>query len=221
MCYNISRADIVLSVRYAKIKSHMAPGMPYAIIGVGGIDMKTLIFNGSPRKNGNTMALINELTARLNGEFKLVDAYYSGIKACIDCRYCWKNPGCSIKDGMPEIYDYIQECDSIAVASSLNFAELTGPLLSVLSRLQTFYCAETLRNETPIPKPKRGGIILVGGGDGNVTCAQKTARLTLRHMNAKEIAPPVISHNTDKVAAKDDAEAMSGIVSLASFFNRD
>jgi len=183
--------------------------------------MKTLIFNGSPRKNGNTMSLINELTTRLIGEFKLVDAYYCGIKPCIDCRYCWKNPGCAIKDGMTEIYDYIQECDNIAVASSLNFAELTGQLLSVLSRLQTYYCAEAFRNETPIPKQKRGGIILVGGGDGSVTGAQKTARLILRHMNAKEIAPAVISHNTDAVAAKDDSEAMSGIMELASFFNRD
>jgi multimeric flavodoxin WrbA len=187
----------------------------------GDKSMKTLIFNGSPRKKGNTMSLVNELLKHLKGEHKLVDAYYCGIKPCIDCRYCWKNPGCSIKDGMTEIYDYIQEADNIIVASSLNFAELTGQLLSVLSRLQTYYCAETLRNETPIPKAKRGGIILVGGGDGTTTTAQKTAKLILKHMNAKEIAPPVISHNTDRVAAIDDTAAMSGIRELASFLNRD
>lgn len=182
--------------------------------------MKTLIFNGSPRKNGNTMALINMLVDHLEGEHKRVDAFFCGIKPCIDCRYCWKNTGCAIKDGMTEIYDYIQECDNIVVASSLNFAEVTGPLLSVLSRLQTYYCAERFRGETPIPKQKRGGIILVGGGDGTVTCAQKTARLILRHMNMKEIAPDVVSHNTDNVNAIDDPEAMSGIMQLASFFNR-
>jgi len=182
--------------------------------------MKTLIFNGSPRKNGNTMSLVNELITHLEGEYRLVDAYYCGIKPCIDCRYCWKNPGCAIKDGMTEIYDYIQECDSIVVASSLNFAELTGQLLSVLSRLQTYYCAEAFRDETPIQKTKRGGIILVGGGDGTTVCAQKTARLILRHMNAKDIAPSVVSHNTDAVAAKDDAEALSGIIQLSSFLNR-
>lgn len=183
--------------------------------------MKTLIFNGSPRKNGNTMALINELLKHLKGEYKQVDAYYCGIRACIDCRYCWKNSGCSIKDGMTEVYDYIQEADNIVVASSINFEELTGQLLSVLSRLQTYYCAQAIRKETPIPKAKRGGVILVGGGDGSVSTAQKTARLALRHMNAKEIAPPVISHNTDRVAAVDDPAAMSGIRELAAFLNRD
>lgn len=31
--------------------------------------MKTLIFNGSARKNGDTYALINELTRQLEGEY--------------------------------------------------------------------------------------------------------------------------------------------------------
>ena len=35
--------------------------------------MKTLILNGSPRRNGDTVSLINELTEQLNGEYKIVD----------------------------------------------------------------------------------------------------------------------------------------------------
>jgi hypothetical protein len=31
--------------------------------------VKTLIINGSPRKNGDTMTLINEMTKYLNGEY--------------------------------------------------------------------------------------------------------------------------------------------------------
>jgi len=183
--------------------------------------MKTLIFNGSPRKNGNSVALINELLKHLEGEYRQIDAYYCGIKPCIDCRYCWKKPGCSIKDGMTEVYDYIKEADNIVIASPLHYAELTGQLLSVLSRLQAFYSAEAFRNEVPITKPKRGGIVLVGGGDGPVSRAQQTARLILKHMNVKEFAPEVISHNTDRVAAADDPDAISGIREMAAFFNRE
>jgi Multimeric flavodoxin WrbA len=181
--------------------------------------MKTLIFNGSPRKKGDTMALVNELIKNLEGEYKLLDAYSSGIKACIDCRYCRNNPGCSIKDGMQEIYDYIQEADNIVIASPLNFAELTGPLLSVASRLQTFYCAEAFRKEKPVPKSKRGGIILVGGGDGAVEGAVRTAKLILHHMNMSKIHTPVVSHNTDRVLPQDDESAMVGARELAKWLN--
>ena len=75
--------------------------------------MKTLILNGSPRKNGDTVGLINKLTEQLNGEYKIVDVYYSDISACVDCRYCWNNDGCSIKDEMTEIYYYIADCDNV------------------------------------------------------------------------------------------------------------
>jgi multimeric flavodoxin WrbA len=57
---------------------------------------------------------------------------------------------------MQEVYDYIQDCDNIVVASSINFCEITGPLLSVFSRLQTYYNAIRFRHEKPITKPKKG-----------------------------------------------------------------
>ena len=73
--------------------------------------MKTLIFNGSPRKNGDTVSLIRKVTEGLEGEYKIVNAYYCNISPCIDCRYCRRKPGCAIQDEMQEIYDYIEDCD--------------------------------------------------------------------------------------------------------------
>lgn len=83
--------------------------------------MKTLIFNGSPRKNGDTMTLVNEFIKYLDGEYKIIDAYDSNIKPCIDCRYCWENKGCCQNDEMQKVYDYIQECDNILIASPIYF----------------------------------------------------------------------------------------------------
>ncbi len=37
--------------------------------------MRTLIFNGSPRKNGDTKSLIDEMTNILDGEILIIDAY--------------------------------------------------------------------------------------------------------------------------------------------------
>ena len=107
--------------------------------------MKTLILNGSPRANGDTAALIKLLVNELKGDVKIVDSYKADVKACIDCRYCWKHPGCSIQDGMQEIYDYIQECDNVIIASPIFFTELSGSLLALSSRLQTYFCARFIR----------------------------------------------------------------------------
>ena len=102
--------------------------------------MKTLILNGSPRVHGDTVSLINLLIKSLYGEYLVVDAYKSNISPCRDCRYCWENPGCAIKDEMQVIYSYIEDCDNIVIASPLYFSELTGKLLDLGSRLQTYFC---------------------------------------------------------------------------------
>lgn len=181
--------------------------------------MKTLIFNGSPRKNGDTIALVNELINNLKGEYKILNAYNCIIKPCIDCRYCWKNVGCCQRDGMQEVYDYIQECDNILIVSPIYFSELTGQLLAITSRLQTYFCAKFFRKETPITKEKKGAVILVGGGDGDIQKPYKTACILLHHMNARNIAPVVCSFNTNNIPAKDDTKAMEESRNLAMFFN--
>jgi multimeric flavodoxin WrbA len=181
--------------------------------------MKTLIFNGSPRKNGDTIALINEFINHLDGEYKIINAYECTIKPCIDCRYCWENTGCSVNDEMQEVYNYIEQCNNVLIASPLYFSELTGQLLAVTSRLQTYFSARFFRSETPIRHEKKGGVVLVGGGDGNIENAYKTACTILHHMNSNNVAPVVYSHNTNNIPSKDDIKAMKGSRNLALFFN--
>lgn len=181
--------------------------------------MKTLIFTGTPRKNGDTMDLVNEFIKYLKGEHKIIAAYNCNIKPCIDCRYCWSHEGCSINDGMQDVYDYIQECDNILIASPLYFSELSGQLLAITSRLQTYFGSEFFRKVDPIHKKKKGGVIITGGGDGSVEKAFSTARVLLHHMNTRIIAPLVYSHNTNNIPSKDDIEAMKSPRELALFFN--
>ena len=181
--------------------------------------MKTLIFSGTPRKNGDTMALVNEFISHLEGEYKIIDAYDCNIQPCIDCRYCWENDGCSINDEMQGVYNYIQECDNIVIASPLYFSELTGQLLAITSRLQTYFCARFFRKENPIKKKKKGGVILVGGGDGSVEKAYNTACTLLHHMNSRDTAPMVYSHSTNDIPAIEDIKAMESSRELALFFN--
>lgn len=181
--------------------------------------MKTLILNGSPRRNGDTVSLINKLIEQLNGEYKIVDSYYSDISACVDCRYCWRNDGCSIKDEMTEIYDYIVDCDNVVISSPIYFSQPTGKLLDVCSRFQRYFAAKHFRDQTPSIKPKKGAVIFVGGGDGNPEDVYKTAYTILHHINVTEIYPLVGSFNTNELPAIEDQNAVEEILKIASYLN--
>lgn len=181
--------------------------------------MKTLIWNGSPRKHGDTMTWIKEFVKGLDGEYKIVHAYHGDIKPCIDCRYCWQHDGCCQNDAMQDIYDYIQECDNILIASPIYFSELTGQLLAIMSRLQTYWCARFFRNiQQPIAKAKKGGILLVGGGDGSMKKATETAECLLHKMNAQPIGA-AYSHHTDNVSPVEDKDAIESMEKIRMQFN--
>lgn len=181
--------------------------------------MRTLIFNGSPRINGDTKSLINELIKNLDGEYKIVEAYHCNISPCVDCRYCYKHAGCCKNDDWQEIDKYIRDCDNILIASPNYFSELSGQLLAVASRLQSYWSARHFRKEELIPKKKRGGIVLVGGGDGHMSTPITTATCLLNHMNAHNIAAPVCFHDTNNNPAIEDADTIAHLKELAAFFN--
>ena len=103
--------------------------------------MKTLILNGSPRKNGDTAQLLELAKAQLQGTYHVVSAYTADIHPCIDCRHCQKQFDCIFADEMEAVYTYLKDCDRILLASPIYFSELTGSLLNVISRLQPYFYA--------------------------------------------------------------------------------
>ena len=119
---------------------------------------------------------------------------------------------------MQDVYNYIQECDNILIASPLYFSELTGKLLDVGSRLQTYFCARFFRKEEPVAKSKKGAVILVGGGDGHIDKAYDTACTLLHHMNCHNIHEAVYSHNTNARPAINDETVLTGLNSVYDFF---
>ncbi|WP_346917038.1 hypothetical protein [Clostridium sp.] len=69
------------------------------------------------------------------------------------------------------------------------------------------------------PERKKGGVIIVGGGDGRIEDAYTTACTILHNMNSREIAPIIYSHDTNNISSKDDIKAMESSKNLALFFN--
>jgi len=180
--------------------------------------LKTLIFNGSPRENGDTAFLIEKLVSSLSGETKTVCSYFSSVSPCIDCRRCFKTGLCCIDDDMQGIYRDITDADAIVIASPVYFGELTGSLLNLLSRIQVFFASQRLFGEPFIKKPKAGLLILCGGGSGAPTAAEETARMLFKSMNVRDFRV-VRSLKTDDIPSSRDDAALFAISSAAKFLN--
>ncbi len=181
--------------------------------------MKTLIINGSPKKNGDTAALINELIRHLDGEVKLISCR-DNISPCIDCRFCWKNAGCAVKDDMQAVYEYLTDCDNVVIASPVWYSSLSGITLNIGSRLQMYFAARRFRNETIYRKPKKGLILLVGGNKGTEVQPLETARMLLRLCGAaRDEIQAVTSMNTDELPAAKDESALAFVREQAQRLN--
>ncbi|MFT8350748.1 flavodoxin family protein [Clostridium saccharoperbutylacetonicum] len=90
---------------------------------------KVVIFNGSPRKNGYTSKLLEQVVkgAESKGaeviEFDLNDP---GIRGCQGCYYCRTHDGCAVKDYLQPMYEAINEADAIVFGSPIYFYQITG-----------------------------------------------------------------------------------------------
>lgn len=181
--------------------------------------MKTLIINGSPRKNGDTMALVNEMIKYLDGEIKIIQTYFDNISSCIDCRFCWSNGKCVIKDEMQDIYQLFDEVDNVILASPLYFSELTGKLLSFASRFQYFYVMRYIRKELNFKLKKKNSILIItGGGDGSPNPAISRANIIFKQINA-ELVGSILSLQTNDIPAKQDVNALKKAKELAIRLN--
>lgn len=165
---------------------------------------KVLIINGSPHKNGDTSYILKEIKGKINGEIEEVFAYFDNIKPCIDCRYCWKNEGCAIKDKMEIIYK--DDYDVIIIASPVYMYNVTPPLFSIITRLNMIWSNEYFLNKPYKFKQKQGFLVLTGGGTGEPKHAIEMAQLLFQFLNAKfDIYKDYIySLNTNNVPACED-----------------
>jgi multimeric flavodoxin WrbA len=183
--------------------------------------MKTLILNGSTRRDGDTARLVGELRAHLEGEVVELSCF-DGFSPCTDCQACWSAPGCSLPDGMRDFYPFFEVCDNLVVASPVWFSELSGPLLNLASRLiQPYFAARRFRGEVLAVRQKRGVLILTAGGEKRTEeKAASTAHALFQSMNALPVVANVFSLNTDALPASEDTAALEAAREAARLLNR-
>jgi len=102
---------------------------------------KVCILKGSPRKEGNTNALVSHFTKALESKNNIVqsfDLYDMELEGCLACRSCQKDHtkfGCIHSDDMQEIFDAVMDCDLLVLASPIYSWYCTPPMKAVLDRM--------------------------------------------------------------------------------------
>jgi len=181
--------------------------------------VQTLILNGSTKKNGDTEALINAFVSRLEGEVRVVSAY-NDIAPCTDCRYCWENTGCALKDEWQDVYNFLKTCDIVVLASPIWFSSLSGPMLNMASRIQSVFSAEYFQKQKLISKEKNGVIILVGAQPETKDIPTQTALGIMKHMNVRRSNVKMIySLETNTLPAEQDQMALEKCREVAALLN--
>jgi len=101
---------------------------------------KIVILNGSPRRKGNTSALVKAFTqgAGSSGhtvtEFFLNDMDIHGCKGCFG-GHSSKDCPCVQHDDMSKIYPAVKDCDVIVLATPLYYWNMSGQLRTAVDRL--------------------------------------------------------------------------------------
>jgi multimeric flavodoxin WrbA len=182
--------------------------------------MKTLILNGSPTKNGDTAALLDEFTKHLRGDIKLL-SHYDGIPPCVDCRYCWSHKGCCATDpALQDFYAYLDVCDNVVLASPIWFSSLSGPLLNLDSRVQALWANNYFLKLPYASTVKNGVIIITGAQEETKDIPTQTALAIMKYMNVDRSAVQIIySLHTNDIPAAKDTEALEACRATAERLN--
>ena len=103
--------------------------------------MRICILMGSPRKQGNTAALLTPFCEELRAagaEVKTIWLYDREIRPCIACRACqkdWTVFGCAQQDDVQMVFDTILASDLIVLATPIYSWYCTPPMKALLDRL--------------------------------------------------------------------------------------
>lgn len=100
--------------------------------------MSVLIINGSPRLNGNSKELINEIENEfkaLNVDYEEINIGSKDIRGCMACGYCSEHGKCVFNDIVNEVSLKLKDADGLILVSPVYYASPNGTLLSFLDRL--------------------------------------------------------------------------------------
>jgi len=98
---------------------------------------EVVLFNGSPRMDGNIATLINTIAKGVedNGaSAKIYTLFKMKFMACQSCFSCRLNDDCAIHDELHEALQRVKTAHAIVVGSPIYMMQMTGPVKNMYDR---------------------------------------------------------------------------------------
>ena len=120
--------------------------------------MKLVAIAGSPRKNGNSTALMRlaiEGAVERGATVEVLSARDLAVAGCLACGSCKRaaDAVCVQKDDMHAVYAAIRECDALLLASPVYFYGLTAQIKAVVDRCYALMPFEGVpEGQQPVPR---------------------------------------------------------------------
>ncbi len=132
--------------------------------------MDVLIFNGSPRKKGNTALLLEKVAQGIveaGGRSEQIDLARLSIHPCTGCGHCDQTGECIFDDDMTALYHKIREARRIIIGSPIYFYSVTAQTKLFVDRCQTLWSRKYLLGQkTKYPVERKGYLVSVGATSG-------------------------------------------------------
>jgi multimeric flavodoxin WrbA len=195
----------------------------------GRTTVKVIGFNGSPRKNANTAALVEAVlkgAASKGAETRLVHLNELNMKGCQGCVACKKEPGhCAYEDDLTPLLEELKESDAIVLGSPIYWFRVSAQLKALIDRFYCYMGEETnpeTGERTPyfVFPPGKKFVIVTSQGDENPALYQQTLDwlgLVATVMSAS--STEFITHcgsEDDRDSARKNAELMGKAESVGA-----
>jgi len=125
--------------------------------------MKTLVLNGSPKKNGLVAKILKQIVPnhKENKDVTWINVYDLNVKPCIGCMKCRETNVCCLpKDGAHQLADEINKADNLIIGTPTYWGNMSAQLKMLLERNVPVFMGES-KNGIPIPKQKGKKAIIV------------------------------------------------------------
>ncbi len=140
--------------------------------------MKIIAISCSPRKRGNTMAMLRKATEAARAEGAEVELYSVAGKDLRPCDGCWacRNTGkCHIEDDMQELFKKITVSEGLIFGTPVYFWGMTAQAKAIVDRSLSLYYPERLLAS------KVCGVVATAGSLGLVDALKDFSYFIVQH----------------------------------------
>lgn len=174
--------------------------------------MQVLLINGSPRKNGNTAAALEEMEKVLQEQGIATEQIWLGngpVRDCIACGGCGEQSRCVFHDDVVNtILEKAEQADGFVFGTPVYYAHPSGRIQSVLDRV--FYAGSSAFRHKP------GAAVAIARRAGTTASVDVLNKyFTISEMPVVSSSYWNVVHGRAPGEAENDGEGMQTVRNLA------